>query len=368
MRVRRGRRLRSACVWLAAGPLVVACGDDPAGPGGGGGGAGGAAGDLAAALEDAADALASNQASLASVDFFTPFIGLSLAPAPAPTPQAFAGARPPCFADVAGTTFDFDFGSGAYVATGLTGAPANGVRFLLYPLDGSGNPQPGSSLGHLDLTCDSSPTTNPAAFDIVFGTSLVSNDATIIETAMGGTINLDQDRATIFGTGTFASADGSFVLPFEGGPGNRLSALDGGLMFSLGNSVTAGFGRLDSGGGAFGVAVNANRTVPGEQLFDWNFQLFAEGSAEQLATSQLTLDDPDIGSGTFACVQGPFSGPSVSAASDCTPSGEFVIPGVGAAERQAVAAAYGTLYGLWDSLIGFLDGGLALVAEALAPA
>ncbi len=366
-------RTASASVGLMTLALLAGCGDDgPTGPGGGGGGnAEGPIADLAQALEDAQDALDSNEGSFASLNFFAPFIGgyLSTGAVPTLTTQGLGSFQVPCFAaEDLGTTYDYDPDSNAYVATGMTGAPAGGVRFQLYGLDGSGSPQFGSLLGYLDLVCTFEPTTNPAAFDLAFSVAMVADGVEVLGMDMAGLINVDQNLASIFGTGALTAASGSPAIGFEGGPGLDLAALDGGFTFILGNSITAGFGRLQGTGDEFGVAVNARRQVPGEQLFDWNFELFASGTGAQLELTPLTFDDPDVGSGTFACVQGSFTAPTVTAAGDCTATGEFIIPGVGAAELQATAAAYGTLHGMWAALIGFLDGGLEIVVASVTQA
>jgi hypothetical protein len=51
-----------------------------------------------------------------------------------------------------GKTFGYDPGLGRYVATGQPGAPANGVRFLIYEVGSSGTPaSPLNQIGHVDI-------------------------------------------------------------------------------------------------------------------------------------------------------------------------------------------------------------------------
>ena len=54
--------------------------------------------------------------------------------------------------EVLGTTFIFDPGSNTYVPSDRTGAPANGVRFIVYAIDPiTGAPIVGTEVGHADL-------------------------------------------------------------------------------------------------------------------------------------------------------------------------------------------------------------------------
>ncbi len=62
--------------------------------------------------------------------------------------------------DVLGKTFEWDVATHAYVAGTRTGAPANGIRLLLYavnPVTGTPVEAPLQELGSLDLTDESSP-------------------------------------------------------------------------------------------------------------------------------------------------------------------------------------------------------------------
>ena len=74
---------------------------------------------------------------------------------------------------VAGMTFVYDIGTGTYVASDVTGAPSNGVRFLLYAVD----PvtylpvEPLVETGHVDITDVSSGTTQAARVQVVSGST-----------------------------------------------------------------------------------------------------------------------------------------------------------------------------------------------------
>lgn len=74
-------------------------------------------------------------------------------------PTLSAGELP---SGVAGRTFEFDPGTGAYVMSELSGAPANGVRFQLYAMDGVGAPAlPVIQVGYIDVVGE-----GPAAVQI----------------------------------------------------------------------------------------------------------------------------------------------------------------------------------------------------------
>jgi hypothetical protein len=65
--------------------------------------------------------------------------------------------------EVLGTTFVFDPETESYVASDRTGAPANGVRFIVYAIDPlSGTPIVGTEVGHADLI-DTSPSSQTSA-------------------------------------------------------------------------------------------------------------------------------------------------------------------------------------------------------------
>ena len=76
-------------------------------------------------------------------------------------------------AAVAGKTFVYDIGTGSYVASDISGAPSNGVRFLLYAVDPvSYLPvEPLVETGHVDITDVSTGTTQAARVQVVSGST-----------------------------------------------------------------------------------------------------------------------------------------------------------------------------------------------------
>lgn len=360
-------RFRTLLATLTAFALVAACGDDdPSGPGGQ---ASGPIGELAGVLDDATqELLVTNAGTFLSLDHFAPLIGGSLASLPPVSGLSGRGAalQTPCFpASALGTTFDYDFTQGTYVATGATGAPAGGVRFVLYPLDSSGNPQQGSPLGHVDLICDAT-VAGTDAYNLTVTLEVEVNGVTVLTEGMSGLINVGQGSASLNGTGVLTSADGGRSLSFEGGSSRALGATEsgGGFTFDLvpADQLFASFGRLNQQG-VFGVSVVVQKGLS-QDLFEWAFELFAEGDVSGNITGPLRLSDIDEGTGVFACFSGSFAAPDVSPSADCA-NGEYQIPNVTDSHRQAARQAYQALHGLWAALIGVTDGGIDIAVSAL---
>ncbi len=94
-------------------------------------------------------------------------------------------------AEVAGRTFIYDPGTGGYVSSDLTGAPANGVRFLIYAV----NPvtyapaEPLTQVGYVDLIDLSGGSTQAARVQVVSGgVTFVDYTVTVSEGATSGRV------------------------------------------------------------------------------------------------------------------------------------------------------------------------------------
>jgi hypothetical protein len=136
---------------------------------------------------------------------------------------------------VFGTTYVFDPAARRYVADpGRTGAPANGVRFILYEVAGEpAAPVPGREIGHADLTDEraSDPTTAGIRFVVVSGgvthlryTLDLSGSVAAARFVVGGflsdgtervdfTVRLDQP---LFGRGGPATMQATLAVPAHG--------------------------------------------------------------------------------------------------------------------------------------------------------
>jgi hypothetical protein len=98
-------------------------------------------------------------------------------------------------AAVAGKTFVYDIGTGSYVASDITGAPSNGVRFMLYAVD----PvtylpvEPLVETGHVDITDVSAGTTQAARVQVVSGST------TYIDYTVSASSGATSGRVTVLG-------------------------------------------------------------------------------------------------------------------------------------------------------------------------
>jgi hypothetical protein len=96
---------------------------------------------------------------------------------------------------VAGKTFVYDVGTGNYVASDITGAPSNGVRFLLYAVD----PvtylpvEPLVETGHVDITDVSVGTTQAARVQVISGST------TYIDYTVSASSGATSGRVTVIG-------------------------------------------------------------------------------------------------------------------------------------------------------------------------
>ena len=97
-------------------------------------------------------------------------------------------------AEVLGKTFEYNSSTAQYEATERTGAPANGVRFILYAI----NPvtevpvEPLAEAGYADVLDESTATANALRLQLVSGgTTYLSYGVTGSATATGGTVVVD---------------------------------------------------------------------------------------------------------------------------------------------------------------------------------
>jgi len=90
-------------------------------------------------------------------------------------------------ADLLGTTFEWDEVEAAYVATARAGAPANGIRFILYDrMD-----VPPAENGFVDLTDDSDPSADRLGVHLEKdGVTRLDYDIEVVETTTGGTVGV----------------------------------------------------------------------------------------------------------------------------------------------------------------------------------
>jgi len=111
-------------------------------------------------------------------------------------------------AGVAGKTFVYDPNSAAYVASDLTGAPNNGVRFILYAVDPvSYTPvEPLVETGHVDLIDLSAGTTQAARVLVVSG------GTTYVDYTVTATSGTSSGRVTVIGMVTDGTTQANINL------------------------------------------------------------------------------------------------------------------------------------------------------------
>lgn len=119
------------------------------------------------------------------------------------------GARALFPSDALGKTYVWDPTRGAYVQSTLTGAPANGVRFLLYVIDPATETPalPLRELGYLDLTDRSSGHADTLGVVVALGT------ATVADYVIAGSSSLSS--FTLTAAGYLVGADGKGRVDFS---------------------------------------------------------------------------------------------------------------------------------------------------------
>jgi hypothetical protein len=116
---------------------------------------------------------------------------------------------------VLGTTFVYDASKRTYVpAPSRTGAPANGVRFILYETAANGDPIPGREIGYADLTDERQASPSTAGVRLV----VVSGGVTRLNYSFDLTGSLQTAKAEVHGFLT----DGTERLDFSITTGQQL--------------------------------------------------------------------------------------------------------------------------------------------------
>jgi hypothetical protein len=135
--------------------------------------------------------------------------------------------------EVLGTTFEWDEGLSQYVPSEATGAPANGVRFLMYAVNPiTGVPEsPLNEIGYLDIIDDSSfpPTIDVSMYIVIGGDTLIEVNATGL---------FGQTTATVTLTGYFSDGQEQLDFAMTATESYNPQTEDG--MFSIGFSLTLG--------------------------------------------------------------------------------------------------------------------------------
>jgi len=226
------RKLRPWAAVLFASAFLVACGDDdddPSSPDGFGEESAQEMEEVAEELVAPAEVSSEVQANLFNA--YVSLLGLGGAPGvspvapfeltartrapfrPAPTLPSVAAAPMGALIpeEVEGTTFVWDTGDSMYVASDLTGAPANGVRFIWYEVNFDGIPvTPLTPLGHADLMDES--TAEVARLEVLVVRD--EGDETLADYFVQGEVDTTATSATVTLRSEGFFSDGTTDLDF----------------------------------------------------------------------------------------------------------------------------------------------------------
>lgn len=126
-----------------------------------------------------------------------------------PAPSQAGTSRVPILSDtIRGRTFTYEAAAGQYrVNNTRSGAPGNGVRFVLYEVDANGTPLADREIGYADFTDEGTSSSD----DIVLRLVAVERGVTILSYRTRAVLREGDARITIDGT----VADGSNRLSFD---------------------------------------------------------------------------------------------------------------------------------------------------------
>jgi hypothetical protein len=274
--VRGNRRswLASILAFAIVLPLIAACGDDSTSP----------TTDLdpaeaQAALEQVIDQYFNDNPGLSSLETFGAAIGNAL---PSLAPAAFtlypespnlfgvagrlgqsmraayarAASLPMLMANIPtellGTTFIYDPGNSQYIASDRTGAPADGVRFILY--DGISTL---NEVGYFDLIDKSNFGINPATIDITFKVFITAASTTmpVVNYRVTGTVS--DTGGTLLVTGFLSDGSDQLDFDFEV-TGSDATGYTAGFTLSAGSiSVTLDISETTTGSQTLEASISA---------------------------------------------------------------------------------------------------------------
>ncbi|HWO87744.1 MAG TPA: hypothetical protein VNL98_01200 [Gemmatimonadales bacterium] len=177
-------------------------------------------------------------------------------------------------ADVLGKTLVWDVNTDQYVVGNLSGAPANGIRILIYTIDpASGQPfEPLQQLGYVNLTDESTAQADRLGVELKLGTTTIADytvSATVTTTsiqlgAVGFVRSADGTRQVNFNLTTTVSANG-VAVNYQVTGNNGVSVSVTGNLTQTGSQVTFTVSR---GGASIELAVNMGATITGTVKFN----------------------------------------------------------------------------------------------------
>ena len=285
-----------------------------------------------AAMRAQADYVEANRALFQSLDTFTPYMKQVLLANPSGLPNRLSGF-------LAGRTYAFE--DAAYAESGTSGAPGDGVRFLLYDVTASGAPILERARGYVEVRATAS--TTP-----VFMTVRIVRDSVLV-------MGLDargESTAQLTWTGDLATPSGASSLAWGGdvlGDQHTFHA-------QLPDDVRILYSVLGEGATPENVLVQAFR---GAGTPDW--ELYADIVAEPDGN---IMEGPvrvatESGAHLAACISGTLEMPvfQSAAAGDCVYYGLAPID-LSPSELNALEASYLVLRNLYLVSRGLLETGM----------
>lgn len=275
------------------------------------------------------------------------------------------GGQQPCFTgDIGGATFEYLQSAAMYVPTG-PGAPVNGIRFLVYEVDGD-TPNTDNEIGTLDVVC----VISPQGVDVSI--TLTANDVVVL--------SVNATNAFVFVgsysfqlAGFIASADGAVQVPFGQQQGSFASgsSFDSNFSssltvdFTVGEDTFATLSRFVSSSVGFNeefIDINVVRGLFTEFVFDFFASLF--GTPGSVSGPGLFTAVPPLGNGAqlfVACFSGSFENMTVQQASNAC-GGEFGYEPVPLSDGDlaVIQAAYDALRDAFKVIEDIVEAGVAV--------
>ncbi len=257
-----------------------------------------------------------------------------------------------------GTTYAFN--GSEYAASERTGAPANGVRFVVYEVQGGVATT--NEIGHLDVSCTGTPTRPNLQV------SLVIHDVTILSITTTGNVNPNNGGASLFHNGFLSSSDGTKTQPFEGGvsrAGAPASRIGHSFSFRVLPELEIAYGELHDGGTEVLTTTAAAIGGPVNRI-DWEVRITLDAMLDGAINSGATEWSDGFSDGElWACVSGSVANASFLNAQEagCTPVfyQSSVPTSLDPADLANMTAAYHGLRELYLALRQFADVGLAVL-------
>jgi hypothetical protein len=345
--MKRDRSLHGRAVVLVLTLVLSAgCGDDGTGPGGNGNGEEEAFTEFSAGIGGVYDAyFASNAGAFLALQTFAPLFQTAFSPAVVPGSVAAGSLLLQGCIDPAafGTTYEFDFGSNTYAPGGMTGAPADGVRFLLY--------QNQQSQGHADVTC-------PGDLPTINITLAVEwNGVAVFDLAGVGLLNQNLTWQFNSTSATLTNPGNSAVLDFSmGGTGAGAQVVSSRLGFDAAGGMTVTFGRNDFEG----VEVTGSAGTS-----EWSASLMVSGSSADALSGNVLFDTPITEPpAAVACVSGSYENPTISTTNLAECAGEFPTLQLDPDPQADIAEGYQALRQMLATVIGILETGIQIAIAA----